>query len=173
MSRKLVLFFSVYGTARRIAEEIARQARADLMEIEPTVPYDSNKKHYDALARAAKREMDENQRPSIKNHLPVSEYDVIFLGYPIWWYSLPMIIRTLFDQYDFSEKTILPFNTHMGSRDSSTWQIIQALAPKALMGEGLSIEMEDVERDSGKAVAHWLGSLYQDKRPERPFSQPE
>ncbi|MBQ9195618.1 MAG: hypothetical protein IJ157_00130 [Clostridia bacterium] len=168
MSRKLVLFFSVYGTTKRIAEEIARQTGADLMEIEPIVPYDADRNHYDALARWTKRELEESQRPGIKGHLQISDYDIIFLGYPVWWYTFPMIIRTLFDQYDFSGKTILPFNTHMGSRDSGTWQMIRELAPKAFVGEGLSIEMPDVDRGLEKAVTQWLETQDEAQRMKSP-----
>ena len=168
MNRKLVLFFSVYGTAKRIAEEIARQTGAEIKEIEPIIPYDAERNHYDALARQAKRELDENQRPGIKGQLLLSAYDTIFLGYPVWWYSLPMILRTLFDQYDFNGKMILPFNTHMGSRDSGTWQMIRELAPKAFVGEGLSIEMPDVDRGLEKAVTQWLETQDEAQRMKSP-----
>ena len=116
MSKKLVLYFSVYGTAKAVAEEIARQTGADLMEIEPVVPYDSDRNHYNALAKLAKKEHDEDQRPAIRNTIPVEEYDTIYLGYPMWWYTFPMIIYTLFDQYDFSGKTIIPLQHSYGQR---------------------------------------------------------
>lgn len=117
MAMKLVLYFSVYGTAKAVAEEIARQTGTDIMEIEPVVPYDSNRAHYNNLAKLAKKEHDEDQRPAIKNAIPIGDYDTIYLGYPMWWYTFPMIIYTLFDQVDFSGKTLIPFNTHMGSGD--------------------------------------------------------
>ena len=66
MSKKLVLFFSVYGTAKKVAEEIARQTGADLTEIIPEIPYDSNRDNYNALADYAKKEHDEDMRPAIK-----------------------------------------------------------------------------------------------------------
>ena len=159
MSKKLVLYFSVYGTARKIAEEIVRQTGADILEIEPTVPYDSDRNHYNALARQAKKEHDEDQRPAIKNTLPIADYDTIFLGYPMWWYTFPMIIYTLFDQYDFSGKTIIPFNTHMGSRDGGTYQTIRELAPKAKVLAGLPVEMNDAESGASGAVTKWLQAL--------------
>ena len=102
MAKNLVLYFSVYGTAKAVAEEIAKQAGADLVEIEPETPYDSNRDHYNALAAYAKKEHDENLRPAIKNELNIAAYDNIFIGYPMWWYTFPMIIYTLFDKYDFS-----------------------------------------------------------------------
>ena len=77
----------------------------------------------------------------------------------MWWYTFPMIIYTLFDQYDFSGKIIIPFNTHMGSRDGGTYETIKELAPKAKVLAGLPVEMRDAENGPGKAVGKWLGSL--------------
>ena len=157
--KNLVLYFSVYGTARNVAEEIGRQVNGDVVEIEPVVPYDSNRDHYNALARLAKKEHDEDQRPAIRNEICIKDYDNIFIGYPMWWYTFPMIIYTLFDQYDFSNKTIIPFNTHMGSRDGGTYKTIRQLEPKARVLEGLPVEMSVVEGDISGQVESWLKSL--------------
>lgn len=159
MSKKLVLYFSVYGTAKKVAEEIGRQAGADVVEIEPVIPYDSDRDHYNALARYAKREHDEDMRPAIKNELPIDGYDTIFLGYPMWWYTFPMIIYTLFDKYDFTGKTIIPFNTHLGSGDGGTYSTIRELEPGATVLEGLPVEMTDAENGPARSVAAWLKSL--------------
>ena len=159
MKKPLVLYFSVYGTAKKTAEEIAKQVDADIVEIEPAVPYDSDRNHYNALARYAKREHDEDMRPAIKNHLPVEDYDTIFIGYPMWWYTFPMILYTFFDKYDFSGKTIIPFNTHMGSRDGGTYETIRELAPKATVLPGLPVEMRDAEEKPEQAVSRWLEQL--------------
>ncbi len=162
MSKNLVLYFSVYGTAKNIAEEIGRQVNADVVEIEPVVAYDGNRDHYNALARLAKKEHDENQRPAIKNKISIADYDNIFIGYPMWWYTFPMIIYTLFDEYDFGGKTIIPFNTHMGSGDGGTYKTIKELEPNANVLPGLPIEMNDAETgaSAGKnAVKKWLEKL--------------
>ena len=159
MGKKLVLYFSVYGTAKKTAEEIAKQTGADLMEIEPAVPYDSDRQHYHALARLAKKEHDEDARPVIKNELPVSDYDTIFIGYPMWWYTFPMILYTLFDRYDFSGKTIVPFNTHMGSGDGGTYRTLKELTPKATVLPGFPIEMRDAEKGAPEAIAKWLDQI--------------
>ena len=159
MSKSLVVYFSVYGTAKKTAEEIARQTGADLMEIEPVVPYDSDRNHYNALAKLAKQEHDSNARPAIKNEIPIEDYDTIFVGYPMWWYTFPMILYTFFDKYDFSGKTIVPFNTHMGSRDGGTYRTIRQLEPNASVLAGLPVEMSDAERGPAKAVEKWLKSL--------------
>ena len=159
MKKELVLYFSVYGTAKIVAEEIAKQTGAELREIVPEVPYDGNRDHYSALLRVAQKEHDTNARPVIKEDLPIADYDRIYIGYPMWCYTFPMIIYTLFEQYDFSGKTIIPFNTHMGSRDGGTYQTIKELAPKAKVLTGLPVEMRDAENGPAKAVEKWLKSL--------------
>ncbi len=156
MARELVTYFSVYGSAKQVAEEIARQTGADLVEIEPEVPYDSNRDHYDALARLAKKEHDEDMRPAIKNEIDIDAYDRIYIGYPMWWYTFPMIIYTFFDKYDLSGKTIIPFNTHMGSGDGGTYETIRELEPGATVLEGLPVEMRDAENSSARVVERWL-----------------
>ena len=159
MVKELVVYFSVYSTARIVAEEIAKQTGADIAEIESAVPYDSNRDHYNALARLAKKEHDEDQRPSIKNEINVDAYDTIYIGYPMWWYTFPMIIYTFFDKYDLSGKTIIPFNTHMGSGDGGTYDMIRKLEPKAKVLTGLAVEMRDAENGPVAAVEKWLDSL--------------
>ena len=160
MKKPLVLYFSVYGTAKKTAEEIAKQVDADIVEIEPAVPYDSDRNHYNALARYAKRERDEDMRPAIKNHLPVEDYDTIFIGYPMWWYTFPMIIYTLFEQYDFSGKTVIPFNTHMGSGDGGTYKTVKELCPNSKVLPGLPVEMSDAERGVPDRIKAWLQETY-------------
>ena len=159
MRKNLVLYFSVYGTAKIVAEEIAKQTGAELKEIVPVVPYDGNRDHYSSLLRVAQKEHDTDARPAIKEALPIADYDRIYIGYPMWCYTFPMIIYTLFDQYDFSGKTIIPFNTHMGSRDGGTYKTIKELAPKATVLTGLPVEMSAAESGPVNAVAKWLKSL--------------
>ncbi len=159
MTKELVLYFSVYGTAQKVAKEIARQTGADILEIVPADAYDSDRSHYSALLRRAQKEHDTNARPVIKEQLPVADYDRIYIGYPMWCYTFPMIMYTLFEQYDFSGKTIIPFNTHMGSRDGGTYRTIRQLAPKANILTGLPVEMSSAETGAAKAVETWLKSL--------------
>ena len=159
MPSSLVLYFSVYGSTRAVAEEIARQIGADIAEMEPVAPYDSNRAHYDALAALAKREHDSDERPAIKNLPDISAYDTVFIGYPMWWYTFPMIVYTLFDELDFTGKTVVPFNTHMGSRDGGTYGTIAQLAPGATVLAGLPVEMSDAETGASAAVARWLDSI--------------
>ena len=135
--KNLVLYFSVYGTAKIVAEEIAKQTGAELVEIEPAVPYDSNRDHYNALAAYAKKEHDEDQRPAIKNEINVDAYDTIYIGYPMWWYTFPMIIYTLFDKYDFSGKTIILFATSGGSgMGNSAKELHPSVSDSAVIKDG-------------------------------------
>lgn len=143
--KNLVLYFSVYGTAKKVAVNIAGQVGGDLAEIEPKIPYDSNRDHYDTLAEYAKKEHDEYMRPEIKNHINISDFDNNFIGYPMWWYTFPMIIYTLFDKYDFSGKTIIPFNTHMGSHDGGTYGTIRELETDAtVIDDGFTVAASKV-----------------------------
>lgn len=160
MAKTLVLYFSVYGTAKKTAEEIARQTGADPEEIVPAEPYDSDRAHYNALARRAKKEHDDNARPAIQNRIDLSGYSTVFIGYPMWWYTFPMILYTLFDSYDFTGKTIIPFNTHMGSGDGGTYKTIQELEPGATVKEGFPIEMSEAEKGAPKAIEKWLARVY-------------
>lgn len=159
MKKALVLYFSVYGTAEKTAKEIAKQTGADIQEIVPVEPYDSDRNHYNALARRAKKEHDEDMRPAIKNPINIDDYDTIFIGYPMWWYTFPMIIYTLFDELDFSGKTIVPFNTHMGSGDGGTYKTIKELEPDARVLEGLPVEMSEAEKGASEAIRNWLNKL--------------
>ena len=106
MSKKLVIFFSASGTTKKAAEMIAEEAKADLFEIEPKVPYTKadldwmNKK-----SRSSVEMSDKKYRPEImKKELDMSSYDEILLGFPIWWYVAPTIINTFLEAYDFSGK---------------------------------------------------------------------
>jgi len=156
----LVLYFSVYGTAKAVAEEIARQTGADLVEIEPAVPYDSNRANYNALAAYAKKKHDEDMRPAIKNEIDITNYDTTFIGYPMWWYTFPMIIYTLFDKYDFSSKTIVPFNTHEGSGDGGTYDEIREFEPNATVLEGFNVRGSKADK-ADKDIDKWLEEVMQ------------
>ena len=155
-NRHCTFYFSVYGTTKNTAEEIARQTGADITEIIPEIPYDRDRKNYNKLAAFAKKETDSNARPAIKNKIELDGYDRVFVGYPMWWYNAPMIIYTLFDEYDFFGKTIIPFNTHMGSRDGRTYKTLKELEPKANVLSGLPVEMKDAEKPPVEIVKRWL-----------------
>ena len=119
MSKELVLYFSVYGTAKNVAEEIAKQTGADLREIVPAVPYDGNRDHYPALLRVAQKEHDTDARPGIKEELPIAEYDRIYLGYCSIQARAGMYPKTL--QYLMGHSDIgvtMNTYTHLGLEDA-------------------------------------------------------
>ena len=127
----------------------------------PIIPSEDYPLEYEALADYAKKERDDGGRPAFEDlGVDLASYDVVFVGYPIWWYEMPMIMDTFFDQYDFSGKTIIPFNTHAGSRDGGTYGDIKELEPNATVLDGLAVRGEDVGKDSTKeAVLSWLQGL--------------
>lgn len=159
MSDKAVAYFSVYETTKAVAEEIARQTGAELIEIVPEVPYDGDRDHYDELAAYAKREHDEDMRPAIANAIDLSAYSTVFVGYPMWWYTMPMVMYTFFENTDLAGKTVVPFNTHMGSRDGGTYAIVRELCPDSTVLDGLPVEMRTAEAGSAKVVAKWLSEI--------------
>lgn len=117
MSKKLVAYFSASGVTEQAAEKLAKAADADLFEIKPAQPYTRadldwmNKKSRSSVEMA-----DKSSRPEIANKLSnMADYDVIFVGFPIWWYVAPTIINTFLEQYDMSGKKIILFATSGGS----------------------------------------------------------
>jgi len=117
MSKKLVTFFSASGVTARVAKDLAKVAGADLYEIEPAVPYTSADLNWmDKNARSTIEMKDKSSRPEIKDtDAKVADYDVIYVGFPIWWYVAPTIINTFLEKYDFSGKKIVLFATSGGS----------------------------------------------------------
>ncbi len=110
-SNSIVLYFSVTGTTKNIAERIAHELNSDIVEIIPKEEYKKEDLNYNSDCRANREQNDAKARPEIKNTIDISKYDTIYLGYPIWWGTNPKIILTLLDTYDFTNKTIIPFCT--------------------------------------------------------------
>ena len=110
-SKAVVLYFSATGTTKKIAERIAKEANSDIIEIIPKEEYKKEDLDYNNDCRANREQNDSKARPEIKNTIDISKYDIIYLGYPIWWGTNPKIIFTLLDTYDFTNKTIIPFCT--------------------------------------------------------------
>ncbi|MDE6025408.1 MAG: SUMF1/EgtB/PvdO family nonheme iron enzyme [Lachnospiraceae bacterium] len=136
-SNVLIAYFSWGGNTRGIAEEIERQTGADLFEITLVNPYSND---YNTVLDEAQRDQNEQARPELATHVEnMEDYDVIILGYPNWWASIPMPIASFLEEYDFTGKTIIPFCSHGGGRFGQSLTAIAKLAPDAQMGQGLSI----------------------------------
>ena len=133
----LIAFFSWGGNTRGVAREIQKQTGADMFEITLVQPYSTS---YNTVLMEAQEDQHKGARPEIAD-LPtdIDGYDVILLGYPNWWASVPMPIASFLEMYDFSGKTIVPFCSHGGGRFGQSLTAIAKLAPDAVMGEGLSV----------------------------------
>ena len=137
MSKKLVAYFSASGVTARVAAKLAKAADADLFEIKPEVPYTSADLNYmNSKSRSSVEMNDRNCRPAIANKTDMSAYDTVFVGFPIWWYREPSIIDTFMEQYDFTDKTVVPFCTSGGSGLGPSGSNMQALAPGAKVVDG-------------------------------------
>lgn len=153
--RILIAYFSWGGNTRGIAEEIRRQTGADLFEITMVNPYSSD---YNTVLDEAQRDQNAQARPELAAHIEnMDEYDIVMLGYPNWWASIPMPVASFLEEYDFSGKTILPFCSHGGGRFGQSLTAIAKLAPNAAMGEALSIHYSGGSTLSGD-VTDWLRS---------------
>lgn len=136
-NRILVAFFSWSGNTRRIAQEIQQQTGADIIEVAPIHPYSSD---YNTCLMEAQQDQHDKARPELANHVAhMDEYDVILLGYPNWWASIPMPIASFLEEYDFAGKRIIPFCSHGGGRFGQSITAIAKLAPNSDIGNGLSI----------------------------------
>ena len=155
--RKLVAYFSASGSTAKLANTLAAAANAELYEIKPSVPYERRDLNWmDKKARSTVEMQDPNCRPELADTAaPVAEADVIFLGFPIWWYREPSIIDSFLDTYDFSGKTIVPFFTSGGSQLGEGQGRIEKLAngSKVMPGKRFSAGASESELKS------WINSL--------------
>ena len=133
----LIAYFTWSGNTQGIAYEIQRQTGAEIFEIEPEAAYSEN---YNTVLREAQRDQRRQARPKLKSHVKnFDQYDIIMLGYPNWWASIPMPIASFLEEYDFSGKVIMPFCSHGGGRFGQTLTAIAKLAPNAFIADGLSV----------------------------------
>ena len=133
----LIAYFSWGGTTRRMAQQVQAITGGDLFEIEPVNPYPTS---YTPCTEVALEERDSNARPAIKNSVANwDEYDVVFLGGPVWWHTAPMILHTFAESYDFEGKTVVPFTTYASTYRDETLQAIVDMTPDADHLEGLGL----------------------------------
>ena len=135
--KTLIIFYSWSGNTKGIATQIHQKIGGDLVELELVRPYSSN---YNTCLDEAKRDMERGARPELKTKIAdMGQYDIVYLGYPNWWATIPMPIATLLETYDFSGKIILPFCSHGGGRLGQSVTDIAKLAPKSTIKEALSV----------------------------------
>jgi flavodoxin len=152
----LVAYFSWGGNTRGIAREIHKKVGGDLFEIEPVKPYSSN---YNTVLDEAQREQREAARPALKTHVQnMGQYDVVFIGYPNWWASIPMPIASFLEEYDFSGKKIVPFCSHGGGRLGQSVSAITKLCPQSTILEALSVHYSG-GGSLGSDIDAWLRKI--------------
>lgn len=150
----LIIYFSVYGSTKKFAQLVQQRVGGDLVEVKPVVPYQTG---YKELLDFSKREVDSRVlTPFQELDIDISKYDTVFVGYPMWWYSYPPIIKNFFAKYDMAGKTIVPFNTHEGSGDGGTYREIAHDLPQSKVLEGLAIRGGDMGDHQKGRIDAWL-----------------
>ncbi len=152
--KSLVVYFSATGNTKSLAEKIAETAESDIFEIVPEQEYTSEDLNYNnSDCRANKEHNDDSARPAISSKIEnIENYDTIFIGYPIWWGTMPKIINTFLDTYDLSGKTVMPFCTSGGSGISSSVSAIKTACPNVDVKNGF----RGTSGTTAKQIEEWL-----------------
>lgn len=144
------------GNTEVVAKKIQDLTGCDLFQIETAKPYPED---YTETTEVSKVELRQNARPELSETVAdIASYQVIYLGYPNWWGTMPMAVFTFLESYDFTSKTIVPYCTHEGSGLGSSERDIKRLCPTAKMLPGLAIKGSTVAK-VGNDVASWLKKL--------------
>lgn len=152
----LVAYFSRSGNTRTVAGQINELTGGTLFEIQTAKAYPEA---YQACVELAKKEKQENARPALKTKVEGMEgYDVVFIGFPVWWYTYPMAVATFLESYDFGGKTVIPFCTHGGGGQSSSFDDVVRLTGKSVHREGLELNGGQA-RTARPQVERWLKGL--------------
>ena len=160
-SKTLVAYFSWSGNGQQMARWISEETGGDLFRIVPSEPYGED---FDSCADRAKIELDNEIHPELSEHIDaetMAQYDVIYIGFPVWWYDLPMPVWTFLEEYDLTGKTVIPFFSHNGSSNgANSVNRVAELAKGAtvLTDEALSLRGSSVA-DSEKEVKDWVADL--------------
>lgn len=132
------------GNTEVVAQKIERLTGGDMYRIDTVKKYPSD---YTACTEVAQRELRENARPKLVDKVDdMEQYDLVFLGYPNWWGTMPMAVYTFLESYDFTGKTVVPFCTHEGSGMGHSIADIRRLAPGAKVFDGVAIRGSNVAR---------------------------
>lgn len=156
MSKKLVAYFSASGVTEKAAKTLAAAANADLFEIKPATPYtNADLDWMDKNSRSTIEMNDPSSRPEIAGKCAdMSDYDVVFVGFPVWWYVEPRIIDTFLEAYDFSGKTVIPFATSGGSGLGKTAENF-----RKILGKNVTVKDGKVLNRGETEIKTWLDSL--------------
>ena len=144
MKKVLIAYFSYSGNTRAVADSIREKAAGDIFEIKPVKSYPAE---YTAVVQEAKKELNDGYRPDLAAGVQdMGAYDIVFIGYPNWWSTMPMGVFSFLEAYDFSGKTIIPFCTHGGGGLGRSERDIKKLCPRATVLRGLAIRGSVADR---------------------------
>ncbi len=149
----LIAYYSYSGNTRAVAEKIQNLTNGDLFEIKPKKEYS---KDYNEVVSLAEEEKQKDIRPELVDNGNVKDYDIIFVGTPVWWYTMAGPVKTFLSKNDFSGKIIVPFCTHGGGGASATYTDMQNLAKGATVTEGYTT-YEDSAKES--EIRAWINKL--------------
>ena len=159
MSKKaLVAYFSASGVTAALAGRLATAVGADQFEIIPEHIYtEADLDWRNSRSRSSLEMNDRSARPAIASKMDnIAQYEVIFVGFPVWWYREPSIIDTFMEAYDFTGKTIVPFATSGGSGIGRSGENLQQLAPAAKVMRGKLFAADTAEKELAAWAAEWL-----------------
>ncbi len=155
----LVAYFSYSGNTQKVARTISEQLDSDIFRIVVSDPYTD-----DTLFDRAQQEVNFKTYPELSTHIDTdvfSSYDTIIIGFPVWWYDLPRPVATFVTEYDFSEKTVIPFFTHNGSSSgASSLSTLGSLLPDSnyRREDALSLRGSNVD-NSDSTIINWVAGL--------------
>ena len=158
MSRVLIAYFSASGVTAKMAEKLAAVTGADLFEIKPEVPYTkANLNWMNKKSRSSIEMEDRNCRPAIASRVEnMDQYDIVFVGFPVWWYREPSIIDTFMESYNFTDKTVVPFATSGMSPVGNSGKNMQELAPGAKVEAGKRFPNSVKESELKNWAKEWI-----------------
>lgn len=156
VGKTLVAYFSWSGNTRQMAEAIAQETGGDLFEISTATPYPDD---YNTLLEIAQQEQSDGARPELAAQVEDwDSYDTIFVGYPNWWSDAPMAVYTFLEAYDFTGKTLIPFNTSASGGFGRSLTGIASCASGATILDGLALTQDQLDQTQ-EQVSTWLDGL--------------
>ncbi len=161
--KALIVYFSYTGNTRTLAAQIRQSVGGDIFELQPATPYSTD---YDTVVKQGKQEVASGYKPPLKSKVDnLASYDVIFVGTPIWWYTIAPPVATFLAESELAGKTIIPFCTHGGYGAGHSAEDIKKLAPKATVLDELVLSGS--QSYSQTEISAWLNKVGFNKSYER------
>lgn len=150
----LVAYYSYSGNTRKAAQEIYKKVGGDIFEIQVVNAYPAG---YNDVVAQAKKELAEDFKPRIRENVKnIDEYDVIFVGSPVWWHTIAPPVTTFLSEHNLSGKTVVPFVTHGGGGRANSFNNVAKLAPNSKVLEGIEFYSD---RYTDKEISDWLNKI--------------